>query len=140
LSAAGEVDTTAAWRVLIVSAETNRDLVKSAMTHWAMEPVCCSSLHEARGLLPDPTLSLIFCEDKLADGTYLDLLHTLGKPLKTPLVVISQTPDVNEKYNEAIEVGAFDVIASPCQASDVQWMLVRAIQEEARHVGRKSRA
>ena len=90
--------------------------------------------------MPDATLSLIFCEDKLADGTYLDLLDTLGKPLKTRLVVISQTPDVNEKYNEAIELGAFDVIASPCQPSDVQWMLVRAIQEETKHVGRKSRA
>lgn len=102
-----------------------------------MEPVYCSSLQEALGALPDATLSLIFCEDKLEDGTYVDLLRTLGKPMKTRVVVISQAED-DEKYNEAIELGAFDVISSPCRPSDVQWMVIRAIQEESRH-GSKAR-
>ena len=104
-----------------------------------MEPVCCCTLREARGLLPDATLSLIFCEDTLTDGSYLDLFNILGKPLKTRLVVISAMSHVDEKYKAAIASGAFDMIASPCRPSDVQWMVVRAIQEEARHVGRKGR-
>jgi DNA-binding NtrC family response regulator len=118
----------------------NQDLVKNAMSQWAMEVISCSTLQEARALLPDPTLSLIFCEETLRDGTYSDVLNILGRPLKTRMVVISPSSHVDEKYQEAIGTGAFDVIASPCRPSDVQWMVIRAIREESRHVGRRGRA
>lgn len=131
---------TASWRVLIVSAGMNRDLVKSAMNQWAMEAISCTSVQEARVLLPDPTFSLIFCEDTLPDGTYLDLLNVMGRPLKTRMVLISPSSQVEEKYQEAVNSGVFDVIASPCRTSDVQWVLIRAIQEESRHAGRRARA
>jgi DNA-binding NtrC family response regulator len=134
------VDNTTAWRILIISAEGNRDLIKSSMNHWAMEALWCGTLQEARGLLPDATLSLIFCEDTLADGTYRDLLNILGKPLKSRLVVISQQSHIELKYQEAIGLGAFEVITSPCRPSDVQWVVIRAIQEESRHAGRRGRA
>ena len=132
-----EVGTTKGWRVLIVSAEENRDLVQSALSNWAIEPVFCSNLREARCVLPDETFSLIFCEDKLSDGTYMDVLRTTGKPLKTRLVVISEASD-DQKYNEARKMGAFELIASPCRRSDVQWAVIRAIQEETRKVGSRS--
>ncbi len=131
---------TATWRVLIVSAEMNREFVRNAMNQWAMEAVSCSSLQEARDLLPDPTFSLIFCEETLPDGTYLDVLNIQGKALKTRVVVISDMSHVEEKYQQAIDVGAFEMIASPCRASDVQWVVIRAIQEESRHAGRRARS
>jgi len=123
-----------AWRILIIGTEANRNLVKSAISHWATQPVWCSTLREARDFLPDASLSLIFCEDTLPDGTYHDLLRTVGKPVKDRFVVISSTPDLDEIYDEATELGAFDVIASPCSRSDVQWMVVRATQD-VRHAG-----
>ncbi len=104
-----------------------------------MEAVACSSVQQAQTLLPDPTLSLIFCEDTLPDGTYLDLLNVMGRPMKTRMVVISPSSHVDEKYQEAIGAGVFDVIASPCRSSDVQWVLIRAIHEESRHAGRRGR-
>jgi DNA-binding NtrC family response regulator len=118
----------------------NRDLVKDAMNQWAMEAVYCSGLQEAQGLLPDSTLSLIFCEETLVDGTYHNVLNIQGKALKTRVVVISQMSHVEEKYQEAMDAGAFEMIASPCRASDVQWVVIRAIQEESRHVGRRARS
>jgi DNA-binding NtrC family response regulator len=133
------VDTTTSWRVLIVSGEINLELVRNAMSQWALEAVSCSSLQEARSLLPDPTFSVVFCEETLPDGTYLDVFAHIGKPVKTRVVVISTSSHVEEKYEEAIRSGAFEVIASPCRASDVQWVLIRAIQEESRHGGRRGR-
>lgn len=132
------VDTTKGWRVLVVSAETNRDFVQSALSNWAIEPICCSSLQEARSYLPDETFSLIFCEDTLSDGTYRDILRPPGKPMKTRLVVISEVSD-DQKYDEAKQLGAFDVISSPCRRSDIQWMVIRAIQEESKHSGARGR-
>jgi DNA-binding NtrC family response regulator len=117
----------------------NQELVRNAMSQWALEAVSCSSLREARALLPDSTLSVVFCEETLADGTYLDVLALLGRPIKTRVVVISPSSHVEEKYEEAIRSGAFEVIASPSRTSDVQWVLIRAIQEESRHGGRRGR-
>jgi DNA-binding NtrC family response regulator len=134
------VDITATWRVLIVSAVENYDLAKNAMNQWALEAVRCSSLQEARGLLPDSTFSLIFCEETLVDGTYRDVLNIQGKALKTRVVVISPMSHVEEIYLEAMDAGAFEMIASPCRVSDVQWVVIRAIQEESRHVGRRARS
>ena len=113
--------------------------MQSALSNWAIEPVYCSTLQEARSFLPDETFSLIFCEDTLSDGTYRDILCPPGKPMKTRLVVISEVSD-DQKYNEAKQMGAFDVIWSPCRQSDIQWMVIRAIQEEAKHSGSKGRS
>ncbi len=109
------------------------------MSHWSLEPICCSSLQQARSLLPDESLSLIFCEETLPDGTYRDLLHGFEKPLKTRLVVITPAPQLEQLYEEGMQLGVFDVIASPCRKSDVQWMVIRAIQEESKRGGNRRR-
>ena len=56
----------------MVSAGENRDVVTSAMSHWSMEPVCCSGIQEALSLLPETSPFLIFCEERLSDGRYQD--------------------------------------------------------------------
>jgi DNA-binding NtrC family response regulator len=109
------------------------------MSHWSLDPVACSSFEQARGFLPDDSLLLIFCQDKLPDGSFAELLQNTAKQ-KTRIVVICSTPDVEELYSEAIRLGAFDVIATPCRKSDVQWMVIRAIQEENRRGGNKRRS
>jgi DNA-binding NtrC family response regulator len=124
-------------RVLVVGASESRDAVTSAMSHWSIDPVCCSGVQEARSLLPNARPALIFCDEMLADGTYRDLLRELAKPTKTHLVVISPTPDLDDNYNEAIGLGVFDMIASPCRRTDVQWIAIRAMQQGARRSGSK---
>ncbi len=115
-----------------MSTGENRDVVTSAMNHWSMDPVCCSSVQEASNLLPEANPSLIFCEETLPDGTYRDLLRNLNKPPKARFVVISPTADIDANYNEALSLGAFDMIASPCRRSDVQWIAIRAMHEDTR--------
>jgi DNA-binding NtrC family response regulator len=73
-----------------------------------------------------------FCEDTLADGTYREPLRELSKSTKARLIVISRAADCEDTYNEAIPLGAFDMIASPCRRSDVQWIALRAMQDELR--------
>jgi DNA-binding NtrC family response regulator len=117
--------------VLIISTTANCEIAKSAMSHWALDPICCSSLREARALLLDAGASVIFCDAQLQDGTYQDLLRTLDKTTTNHFVVITSAPD-DEKYEEAMQLGAFDVIVSPCRRSDVQWIVIRAMQEDRR--------
>lgn len=109
------------------------------MNHWSMDPICCSSVEEASTLLPQANPSLIFCEENLADGTYRDVLRAIGKAARTRFVVISPTADIDANYNEALGLGAFDMIASPCRRSDVQWIAIRAMHEDARRSFTKRR-
>ncbi len=83
--------------------------------------------------------SLIFCDETLGDGTYRDLLRDLSKAAKARVVVMSLAPDRDDTYNEAITLGAFDMIASPCRRSDVQWIAIRAMQDEVRRSATRRR-
>jgi DNA-binding NtrC family response regulator len=42
---------------------------------------------------------------------------------------MSSTADWDE-FLEAMRLGAFDVIASPCRATDVEWMIIQALRYE----------
>jgi DNA-binding NtrC family response regulator len=123
----------------VVSTGENRDVVTAAMNHWSIEAVPCSGVQEARSLLPTARPSLIFCEEDLPDGTYRELLQDVSKTAKTRVVVISLDAESDTHYNEALALGAFDMIASPCRRSDVQWIAIRAMQEELRRSGGRRR-
>ncbi len=135
----GEEATTTPGRVLVISTGENRDVVTSAMSHWSIEAVPCSGVREARTLLPSTRPSLIFCEEALPDGTYRELLQDVSKTAKTRVVVISADAELDAHYNEALALGAFDMIASPCRRSDVQWIAIRAMQDELRRSGGRRR-
>jgi DNA-binding NtrC family response regulator len=123
----------------VISTGENRDVVTAAMSHWSIEAVPCSGVVEARALLPSARPSLIFCEEDLPDGTYRELLNDVSKTAKTRVVVISRDAELDAHYNEALTLGAFDMIASPCRRSDVQWIAIRAMQDELRRSGGRRR-
>lgn len=109
------------------------------MSHWSIETVPCNGVREARTLLPTTRPSLIFCEEDLPDGTYRELLQDISKAARTRVVVISADAELDTHYNEALALGAFDMIASPCRRSDVQWIAIRAMQDELRRSGGRRR-
>ena len=53
---------------------------------------------------------------------------------------MSSTPELDDKYDEAMRLGAFEMIASPCRKSDIQWIVIRAMQEESRRGGNRRRS
>jgi len=123
----------------VISTGENRDVVTSAMSHWSIETVPCNGVREARTLLPTARPSLIFCEEDLPDGTYRELLQDVSKGARTRMVVISPDAELDTHYNEALALGAFDMIASPCRRCDVQWIAIRAMQDELRRSGGRRR-
>jgi len=117
------------WRVLSICSDANRQAVETAMASWSLDLRFCTTLQEARAALRSGRQPIVLCEEKLPDGSYQDVLKLLGSKLyRTRVVVISET-DLDERYKEARAVGAFDVIASPCKRTDVQWIVIRAVQD-----------
>ena len=135
----GEVNTRAPIQIVVVSAGSNRDAVISAMSRWSIEPISCPGVNDARHLLRRAGPSLVFCEEELSDGTYRDLLRDLARVRRTQLVVISGNSDLDQVYREATALGAFDTIASPCRPADVQWVVIRALQQAQRRARNKRR-
>jgi DNA-binding NtrC family response regulator len=123
----------------MIGADASCEVVRNTMTQWALDTTCCATVREARTLLSGPGFSLVFCEDQLPDGDYHELLSSFAKPSKSRFIVMSSTPELDDKYDEAMRLGAFEMIATPCRKSDIQWIVIRAMQEESRRGGSRRR-
>jgi len=105
--------------MLAICSSQSRKVVESAIERWSLEVGWCA------------THSLILCEAKLPDGTYQDVMRLLAHKLGRVRVIVMSESDLEECYSEAIEMGVFDVIATPCRRTDVQWIIMHAVQDHA---------
>lgn len=115
--------------ILVVASEIgNRNSLRDILDREGLKTICASAVGECEAVLADQSIDLVFCDRGLADGTYRDILAmTRSKSPRVRLVVTSRLADW-EEYLEALDDGAFDLIASPSQAADI----IRVINQ-ARH-------
>jgi DNA-binding NtrC family response regulator len=117
------------WRVLSICSDANRQAVETAMANWSLDLRFCNTLQEARSILRAGRQPIVLCEEKLPDGSYQDVLRLLGSKLYRTRVIVISDSDLDERYAAARAEGVFDVIASPCKRTDVQWIVIRAVQD-----------
>jgi DNA-binding NtrC family response regulator len=122
-------------RALIVSAdpETRRAL-SEALRHTGVEMKAASSVAEARSLVRQEKPAVVFCEGRLADGSFRDLLRAAEvKQSHLPVVVASRLGET-EEYLEAMRLGAFDFISRPYHRSEVEYIVHNALRQELQEV------
>jgi DNA-binding NtrC family response regulator len=119
-------------QVLVVSSDLeHRGMLASILQKRGWSPLQASRLNECRDLLAKQKVGLVFCERRLADGSYRELISAAQiSARKVPVVVTSRLADWDE-YLEALRHGAVDLIASPCKPSDVFSAIAQA--ERADH-------
>jgi DNA-binding NtrC family response regulator len=118
-------------RVLVIGSDTaNSQVIEGAIRPWMFETIVCSSMREAQYLLAQSHFALIISEERFADGTYSELLSSVQGSYKVPIVVMISDVDGDSVFREAMALGAFGVVASPCSAKDVQWMVIQATRSE----------
>jgi DNA-binding NtrC family response regulator len=94
--------------------------------------ICASSVAQCRELLAQSRVGLIFCDRRLSDGSFTDVLHaaacnsTAGK---ARVVLMSCVIDP-EEYHAARGAGLFEVIPSPTRPTDLEWMVILAKRAE----------
>jgi DNA-binding NtrC family response regulator len=126
------VHTTITRRVLVLCPDAaNSQVIEYAIRPWMFETVVCSSLRESKDLLTRQDFGVAFCEDRFEDGTYPDLLSIVRSSYRVPVVVMISDLHQDGTFREAMKLGAFGVIASPCLTKDVQWMVIQATQSES---------
>ena len=117
--------------VLVVGRSTgNCRVIEEATQPWMFETVACSSIQESKDILDKQDFVLIFCEESGEDGTYRDLL-SMTRTRKVPVAVMLSDTNQELVFREAMALGAFGVVGSPCSKKDVQWMVIRATQRES---------
>jgi DNA-binding NtrC family response regulator len=121
--------------LLVCSENPDRRLIETVLRHWDIDVVSCDSLCDAQAALKRRNVRLIFCDEKLKDGGYRDLLALIrGKRKKPRAVVMAAGVEPEREHLEALESGAFDVISKPCARNDVQWMIIHALREDSHRV------
>ncbi len=103
-------------------------MIQSAILEWSLEVCWCLTLQEARRGLRRGNHALVLCEAELPDGTYEDVMKVLRHKLDRIRVIVVSAPPSEHCYSQATEMGAFDVISGPCKRTDVQWIIMQAIQ------------
>jgi len=118
-------------QILVASSEPeNRRGLIAILNREGFDTICVSRVSECQEVLAEQNVSLVFCDRRLSDGGYRDVLAiTRSLNRKVRLVVTSRHADWDE-YLEALQLGAFELIVSPCQPSDVVWTLIQARRED----------
>lgn len=119
------------WRMMAICSPENRQVVESAIVEWSLEVCWCSTLQEARRGLRRGKHALVLCETELPDGTYQDVMKLLRPRLDQISVIVLSDSHSENCYSQAIEMGAFDVISAPCSRTDVQWIIMQAVQSHS---------
>lgn len=118
------------FMVLLISSNLeSRRTVSNVLEALSIDVISCSTLSQARQALSLQRPNLIFCEERLPDGDYADLLSARCEGrIAPPLVVLTRTGEW-DLYMDATRRGAFDVIRSPWRPTDIELSLIRATRE-----------
>jgi DNA-binding NtrC family response regulator len=118
------------------SAESRREL-GGILSRFGVQPAYSSTVQETKQILATRPVSLVFCEETLADGSFRDVLRALKARRAAVPVVISKSHDDWDNYLEALRLGAFEYLVGPFNSSDIE-MLVRYAHRSAQAHSSKS--
>ena len=94
------------------------------------------TVEHAWEVLMSQPVDVIFCDQRLPDGSYPDFLKAVrSEHPTTRFVVLLSSEDDWQDYLEAMRLGASDVLRVSYQPTDVELVLIRA----GREVGQEQR-
>lgn len=105
-----------------------RRLLLRILENLRVQALASASLAEAEEMLSQQGVALVFCDDRLADRSYRDLLRTLRTWEKAPHIVVTTRVGEWKDYLEALQLGAFDMIQYPYRSADVELSVLRAMR------------
>src|SRR5499425_1800348 len=119
--------------VLIVSCRPeNRKTLVRALDELSINCYVAPTIRDAREVLASRSLSLVFCEERLSDGSYCDLLRDVRATWPETRFVVMLCTGEREEYLQAMRLGAQEVLRSPLRPTDVDLVLIQAMKESDR--------
>ncbi len=117
------------WNVLVASSSMeDRASLMHILDSLSLNVISCSEVTQAQEVLARQDVPLVFCDERLADGGYRDLLACTANRKPPRIVVTIRTGDWDQ-YLDAMRQGAYDAIRFPLQPTDVELVVLRAMRE-----------
>ncbi|MGC2233225.1 MAG: response regulator [Candidatus Acidiferrum sp.] len=116
-------------QILVASSrlESRRVLLR-ILDDLGIESFASATLAEAEEVLSRQPIALVFCDDRLTDGSYRDLLQRLRTWKQSAHTVVTTRTGEWKEYLEALGLGAFDMIQQPYRPTDVELNVLRALR------------
>jgi len=118
--------------VLVGNDIKSQELLIGLLRQKGLVPVPSSSLKETLHLLARRETALAICHASPRDGTFRELLGSLGNGSKVPVIVCADFYD-SRLYLEAMELGAFDYFTYPHYRDGVEWVVGNALRQVSIH-------
>lgn len=103
--------------ILIVSCcPENRKMLTRVFDGLPIDSYTALNIQQAREALKSRSFSVVFCEERLSDGTYCDLLTEVRASENATRFVVMLCTEEWEEYLEALRQGAEESVALPAAA------------------------
>jgi DNA-binding NtrC family response regulator len=124
-------------RILSVSTQTeDHTALERILDGLPVQISAVSSCREALEYLRNQPASVVFCDHRMKDGTWRDILNqVLGAAEPAPVVVTSRLAD-EYLWAEVLNLGGWDVLAKPFHEQEVLHVLDSAWLHRANPVTR----
>jgi DNA-binding NtrC family response regulator len=118
--------------ILIVSCRSeNRKMLTRVFEGLPIDPHSAPTIEDARMAIRSRQFSIVFCEERLADGSYRDLFLDVQFVSEVPRFVVLLCTGEWEEYLEALSLGVEEVLRCPLQPTDVDLALIHAMRNGA---------
>ncbi len=118
--------------ILIVSCRPdNRKMLMRIFDGLPINSYSAPSVQQAKEALRLRPFSVVFCEERLSDGSYNDLLREVRALSEDIRFVVMLCTGEWEEYLEALRLGAEEVLRCPLQPTDVDLALIHAMRGPA---------
>ena len=115
---------------LIVSGRAeNRERLSGILASRSMCIFIVSTVAHARELLQVQPIAIVFCDERLSDGTYHEVVRFAKAQHKNMEFIVVLSTGEWPEFLEALGMGV-DVIRYPFQPTDIDLVLIRAIRRD----------
>jgi DNA-binding NtrC family response regulator len=104
------------------------------------EPLSCGSVRSALHLMRKQQIPVILCEHSTGDDSWKDLLERSGECAEEPCVIVTSRLADEQLWSQALNLGAYDVLAMPFNPEEVRRVLDSAWARWKERNGRLSAA
>jgi DNA-binding NtrC family response regulator len=113
--------------ILIVSCRPeNRKMLTRIFDGLPVDSYVAPTLEEARTALKSRQFAVVFCEERLRDGSYRELMAEVQSNAPDTQFIVLLCTGEWEEYLEALRLGAEEVLRCPLQPTDVDLALIHA--------------
>jgi ActR/RegA family two-component response regulator len=124
-------------KIIILSSSQSRSAsLLDILKKQQIDPICAVTVKQYRDVLSKQALDVVFCDPKLSDGDFKDVINAARSAGSLARIVVTSRLASWPEFLEAMRAGAFDVISTPCRYKDVEWVMMQAARNDAKSASR----